>query len=195
MKIAFALVVRSWDAKALLRMLDQARERFFDVVIVEALDCPYRNVDDLAGIDERLSFLGIEIRAVHEGVVDTVLVGYPGNGGASQQHHVQDGSALSSSSVNRTGKSNSRWMRSRKVMAIPPFSDLGRRPLDAAEAIRDLVDTVTVFRDPTRPGRVAAEIAGRPNALLGESAYPNRATGVWGKMVAGEGLEPPTPGL
>lgn len=66
---------------------------------------------------------------------------------------------------------------------------------EAAEAIRELVDTVTVFRDSSRPGGVAVEIAGRLNALLGEAAYPNRITGLWGKMVAGEGLEPPTPGL
>ncbi|WP_456798949.1 recombinase family protein [Bradyrhizobium sp. USDA 4473] len=66
---------------------------------------------------------------------------------------------------------------------------------EAAEAIRDLVDTVTVFRDPARLGGVAIEIAGRLNALLGPAAYPNLERGVWGKMVAGEGLEPPTPGL
>ncbi|QOZ13539.1 recombinase family protein [Bradyrhizobium sp. CCBAU 51765] len=66
---------------------------------------------------------------------------------------------------------------------------------EAAEAIRDLVETVTVFRDPARPGGVAVEIAGRLNALLGENAYPNQVKGVWGKVVAGEGLEPPTPGL
>ena len=66
---------------------------------------------------------------------------------------------------------------------------------EAAEAIRDLVETVTVFRDPARPGGVAVEIAGRLNALLGQEAYPNRVKGVWGKVVAGEGLEPPTPGL
>ncbi len=58
---------------------------------------------------------------------------------------------------------------------------------EAAEAIRDLVETVTVFRDPERPGGVTVEIAGRLNALLGEKAYPNRVKGVWGKMVAGEG--------
>jgi site-specific DNA recombinase len=56
---------------------------------------------------------------------------------------------------------------------------------EAAEAIRDLVDTVTVFRDPARPGGVAVEIAGRLNALLGEKAYPNQVKGVWGKVVAG----------
>jgi DNA invertase Pin-like site-specific DNA recombinase len=59
----------------LLRLLDQARERSFDVVVVEALDRLSRDMEDLAGIHKRLSFLGIEIRAVHEGVVNTVLVG------------------------------------------------------------------------------------------------------------------------
>jgi len=66
---------------------------------------------------------------------------------------------------------------------------------EAAEAIRDLVETVTVFRDPARPRGVAVQVAGRLNALLGEEAYPNRVKAVWGKVVAGEGLEPPTPGL
>ncbi|WP_440265173.1 recombinase family protein [Bradyrhizobium ottawaense] len=66
---------------------------------------------------------------------------------------------------------------------------------EAAEAIRDLVETVTVLRQPACPGGLAVEIAGRLNALLGEKAYPNKVKGVWGKVVAGEGLEPPTPGL
>jgi site-specific DNA recombinase len=66
---------------------------------------------------------------------------------------------------------------------------------EAADAIRELVETVTVFRDLSRPGGVTVEIAGRLNALLGENAYPNKVRGVWGKMVAREGLEPPTPGL
>src|SRR6185437_15528189 len=56
---------------------------------------------------------------------------------------------------------------------------------EAADAIRDLVETVTVFRDPARLGGVAVEIAGRLNALLGEQAYPNQVKGVWGKVVAG----------
>jgi len=57
---------------------------------------------------------------------------------------------------------------------------------EAAGAIRDLVETVPVFRDPARPGGVAVEIAGRLNALLSQEAYPNRVKGVWGKVVAGE---------
>ena len=44
---------------------------------------------------------------------------------------------------------------------------------EAADAIRDLVETITVCRDPARPGGMAVEIAGRPNAPLGQEAYPN----------------------
>jgi site-specific DNA recombinase len=55
---------------------------------------------------------------------------------------------------------------------------------ECAEAIRDLVDTVTVFRDTSKPGGVQVEIVGRLTALLGEKAYPNGVKGVWGKMVA-----------
>jgi site-specific DNA recombinase len=50
---------------------------------------------------------------------------------------------------------------------------------DAAEAIRGLAETVIVFRDPSRPGGVTIEIAGRLNALVGEHAYPNNVRGVW----------------
>ncbi|MER8734150.1 recombinase family protein [Mesorhizobium sp. M1227] len=62
----------------LLHLMDKAREHEFDVLVVEALDRLSRDMEDLAGIHKRLSFLGIEIRAVHEGVVNTVLVGLRG---------------------------------------------------------------------------------------------------------------------
>src|ERR1700681_3717570 len=60
---------------------------------------------------------------------------------------------------------------------------------EAAEAIRDLVETVTVFRDPSRPGGVTVEIAGRLNALRAEQAYPqtrftallSEAGAAWGR--------------
>jgi site-specific DNA recombinase len=66
---------------------------------------------------------------------------------------------------------------------------------ECSEAIRDLVETVTVFRDKSKPGGVEVEIVGQLTVLLGEKAYPNGVRGVWGKMVAEEGLEPPTRGL
>ena len=66
---------------------------------------------------------------------------------------------------------------------------------ESAEVMQDLVETVTVFRDSRKLGGVEVEIVGRLTALLGEKAYPNGVRGVWGKMVAEEGLEPPTRGL
>ncbi|VFU11149.1 protein of unknown function [Methylocella tundrae] len=66
---------------------------------------------------------------------------------------------------------------------------------EAAEPMRGLGETVTVSRDASRPGGVLVEIAGWLTALLGEQAYPNQVKGVWGRMVAEEGLEPPTQGL
>jgi DNA invertase Pin-like site-specific DNA recombinase len=62
----------------LLAMLEGARAGDFDVVVVEALDRLSRDMEDLAGLHKRLTFLGIEIRAVHEGQVNTVLVGLRG---------------------------------------------------------------------------------------------------------------------
>jgi hypothetical protein len=55
---------------------------------------------------------------------------------------------------------------------------------EGTEALRELVEAVTVFRDPSRAGGVEVEITGRLNALLGETAYPNRRRGVWGSVVA-----------
>ncbi len=66
---------------------------------------------------------------------------------------------------------------------------------ECAEAIRELVETVTVYRDPSEPGAVEIEIAGRLNSILGERAYPNGVKRVWGLVVAEDGFEPPTQGL
>jgi site-specific DNA recombinase len=57
---------------------------------------------------------------------------------------------------------------------------------EAAEAIRDHVEKVMVFCNPSHPGGVTVEIVGRLNALLGEQAYPHGVRGVWGMMVARE---------
>lgn len=62
----------------LLDMIQRAKTGEFEVVIVEALDRLSRDMEDLAGIHKRLTFGGVEIRAVHEGAVNTVLVGLRG---------------------------------------------------------------------------------------------------------------------
>lgn len=42
----------------LLRLMDRAKDGSFDIVVVEALDRLSRDMEDLAGIHKRLSFLG-----------------------------------------------------------------------------------------------------------------------------------------
>lgn len=63
---------------SLLQLLSDAKSGAFDVVIVEELDRLSRDMEDLAGIHKRLSFAGVEIMAVHEGVASTVTVGLRG---------------------------------------------------------------------------------------------------------------------
>ena len=62
----------------LIDLMAQAKARVFDVVVVEALDRLSRDMEDLAGIHKRLSFAGVELRAVHDGKADTVMVGLRG---------------------------------------------------------------------------------------------------------------------
>ncbi|QGM99858.1 recombinase family protein [Methylocystis parvus] len=69
----------------LMRLMDAARDRAFEVVIVEALDRLSRDMEDLAGIHKRLSFLGVEIHAVHDGTADAILVGLRGLVGQLQR--------------------------------------------------------------------------------------------------------------
>jgi DNA invertase Pin-like site-specific DNA recombinase len=66
----------------LMRMLDAARDRAFDVILVEALDRLSRDQEDLAGIWKRLNFLGVELRAVHDGKADQIQIGIRGLVGA-----------------------------------------------------------------------------------------------------------------
>ncbi|MDY6960286.1 MAG: recombinase family protein [Pseudomonadota bacterium] len=60
------------------RLLADAAAGQFEVVIVEALDRLSRDMADLATLHKRLTFAQIRIRAVHEGEVNTVLVGLRG---------------------------------------------------------------------------------------------------------------------
>jgi site-specific DNA recombinase len=69
----------------LMQLMEAARERRFCVVIVEALDRLSRDMEDLAGIHKRLSFQGIEIQAVHDGIADSILIGIRGLVGQMQR--------------------------------------------------------------------------------------------------------------
>jgi site-specific DNA recombinase len=63
-----------------MQLMDAARERKFDIILVEALDRLSRDQEDLAGIWKRLIFLGVELRAVHEGTADQIQIGVRGFG-------------------------------------------------------------------------------------------------------------------
>lgn len=65
-----------------LSMMDAARDGKFDVLVVEALDRLSRDQEDLAGIYKRLTHIGVEIRAVHDGTADIVQIGIRGLVGA-----------------------------------------------------------------------------------------------------------------
>ena len=62
----------------LLRLLDAARDGAFEVILIEALDRLSRDQEDLAGMWKRLNFLGVELRAVHEGKADQIQIGVRG---------------------------------------------------------------------------------------------------------------------
>lgn len=62
----------------LLDLLEAARRKEFDAVIVEALDRISRDQEDLSGIWKRLRFVGVEIVAVHDGQADAVQIGIRG---------------------------------------------------------------------------------------------------------------------
>ena len=62
----------------LSRLLEDARAGRFDVIVVEALDRLSRDQEDLAGLHKRLTFLGIKIIAVHDGIADQIQVGIRG---------------------------------------------------------------------------------------------------------------------
>ncbi|TPJ78850.1 recombinase family protein [Mesorhizobium sp. B2-5-13] len=69
----------------LLTLMEAAGQKAFDTVVVEALDRLSRDMADLAGLHKRLSFLGIEIQAVHDGIADAVLIGIRGLVGQMQR--------------------------------------------------------------------------------------------------------------
>ena len=65
--------------------MERSRSGHFEVVVVEALDRLSRDMEDLAGIHKRLQFAGIEIRAVHDGTADALMVGLRGLIGQMQR--------------------------------------------------------------------------------------------------------------
>ena len=61
-----------------MRLSDATRDGGFEVILIEALDRLSRDQEDLAGIWKRLNFMGVELRAVHEGTADQIQIGVCG---------------------------------------------------------------------------------------------------------------------
>lgn len=59
----------------LLALIADAKERVFDVIVVEALDRISRNPADLHPLFQTLDFVGIRVLEVHRGQTDALTVG------------------------------------------------------------------------------------------------------------------------
>src|SRR6266567_2946779 len=130
----------------LLRLLDQAREKSFDVVVVEALDRLSRDMEDIAGIHKRHSFIGIEIRAVNEGVVNTVLVGLRGLVG--QLYREDNANKVRRGLSGRVGQGLNAGGRAYGY--VPVVGNKGKRVIVEAEAeiVRRIFDEYVAGRTP-----------------------------------------------
>lgn len=67
-----------FNRPGLARAMADAKAGLFDVLLVESLDRVSRDQEDLAGTFKRLTFAGVELRAVHEGRADAIQVGVRG---------------------------------------------------------------------------------------------------------------------
>src|ERR1700730_339851 len=70
------------DRDGLLEMMNAAKARRFDVLIVESLDRLSRDQEDLPGLFKRVTFFEIEILTANEGVATPIHVGLRGMYGA-----------------------------------------------------------------------------------------------------------------
>jgi site-specific DNA recombinase len=66
------------DRDGLLDLMQAAKRREFNVLIVESLDRLSRDQEDLAGLYKRLKFFSVEIVTLNEGKVTEVHVGFRG---------------------------------------------------------------------------------------------------------------------
>lgn len=62
----------------ILKLLNDAKAGMFDVIVVEQLDRISRDMEDLAAIHKRMSFMDIDLVEVHGGTANTVTVGLRG---------------------------------------------------------------------------------------------------------------------
>lgn len=148
----------------LIDLMADARTKAFDLVVVEALDRLSRDMEDLAGLHKRLTFLGIAIRAVHEGEASTVTIGLRGLVG--QLYREDNAQKIRRGQAGRVRQGLAGGGLTYGYAPVP--GALGRRQIVAEEA--DVVRRI--FADYVA-GRTPRDIA---HALNTEGARPPRGT-------------------
>jgi site-specific DNA recombinase len=112
------------------RLMRDARSRKFSVVVAEALDRISRDQEDLAGIHKRLSFAGIKIITVQDGVAGEIHIGVKGLLGALYLKDLPQKTHRGQAGVVRDGRYNGgRSYGYRPVLGRP-----GVLEIDEAEA-------------------------------------------------------------
>jgi site-specific DNA recombinase len=160
-------------------LMRAAATNAFDVVVVEALDRISRDMEDLSGIYKRLNFAGIMIRAVHDGEINTVLVGLRGVIGQVQREDAAQKTRRGMAGRAQNGLIASGLSYGYKTVPGQP----GRRVIDEAQAaivrriFREYIDgasTLDIARRLNAEGISAPRGAfWRPATLKSSCALPS----------------------
>nr|WP_080643981.1 recombinase family protein [Mesorhizobium loti] len=157
----------------LMNLMEAAGRKTFDTVVVEALDRLSRDMADLAGLHKRLSFLGIEIQAVHDGVADAVLIGIRGLVGQMQREDGAKKVRRGMAGVVRDGRhAGGRAYGYRPVLGRPGELEVVE---GEAEVVRRIFDGYSA-------GRTPRDLAGELNR---EGIAPPRGTRWNGSTING----------
>jgi site-specific DNA recombinase len=136
----------------LISLMAKAREKAFDVLIVEHPDRLSRSMRDLADIHQKFTFLGIEIRAVHSGTMDTAMIGLFGLVGQMQREDGAKKVRRGMAGVIRDGRHAGGLPYGYRVVAGKP-GELEIEPAQA-EAIRRIFDEYLAGNNPREIARV-----------------------------------------
>lgn len=157
----------------LLTLMEAAGQKTFDTIVVEALDRLSRDMADLSGLHKRLSFLGIEIQAVHDGIADAVLIGIRGLVGQMQREDGAKKVRRGMAGVVRDGRhAGGRAYGYRPVLGRPGELEVVEAE---AEVVRRIFDGYSA-------GRTPRDLAGELN---GEGIPPPRGTRWNGSTING----------
>lgn len=179
----------------LLRMIEDSKVGRFDLILVESLDRISRDMEDLAAIHKRLSFAGVKLETVGEGIANVITVGLRGIVGQLYLSDLKEKVRRGMAGVVREGRfAGGRAYGYRptpgepgKLVIVPEEADVIRRiftTYDAGQTPREIAAGLN--KDGIRPPRGARwnastinGSADRENGLLRNAIYAGRI--VWGK--------------